>query len=101
MDHSSTAYAYEPDTVVEEQEAPVIPIRSRTSTDGALTMQVYKGTHWHRRMPDLATTACGIPIHSQFDPVRREEICVPLCSLCFTQFELDRAAMTLTKEQDK
>lgn len=94
----SSAVAYEPDTIVEEQESSVVPIRSRTNTGGELTMQVYKDSSWHRRMPDLATTACGIPIHSQFDPVRREEICLPLCSECFSKFELNRAALTLAKE---
>lgn len=97
MDSLAFDYAIQNDPD-DDELAPIIPIRSRTSTDGALTMQVYKDAHWHRRMPDLATTACGIPIHSQFDPIRREEICVPLCSACFTQFELERAAMTLAKE---
>lgn len=49
-------------------------------------------------MPDLATTACGIPIHSQYDPVRREEVTLPLCADCFTRFELERAALNLAKE---
>lgn len=96
------AYAFndQDETTVEEQDVPVIPIRPRTATDGALTMQVYKGAHWHRRMPDLATTACGVPIHSQFDPVRREEICLPLCTECFSKYELHRAALNLAKEND-
>ena len=67
------------------------PVRSRTSTDGALTMQVYCEGEWHRRTPDLANTACALLIDSQRCPARREELCEPLCSICFTAFEKSQA----------
>lgn len=107
MFDQSTAYAYEPDVTVEEQDVPVIPIRSRTATDGALTMQVYVAakfddgveiTGWHRRTPDLATTACGFAYNAQFAPTRREELCLPLCPACFTKFELGKAALAAAKD---
>lgn len=75
-----------------------LPIIPRTSTDGALTMQVYKDGNWHRRTPDLATTSCGEVIHSAFDPVRREELCFPLCPECFTKYEHTKAAENAVKE---
>lgn len=56
-----------------------------------LTMQVLHGGTWHRRLPDLSATACGSRFHSQFAPVRREELTHPLCRGCFTPLELARA----------
>lgn len=91
---------YERDTEICDPEPAALPVRSRTSTDGALTMQVYKEGNWHRRTPDLASTACGKPIHSTFDPVRREELCLPLCHECFTKFEQERAAITLSQQNN-
>ncbi len=46
---------------------------------------------WHRRTPDLLTTACGESFHSQFTPLRREVLTHPLCAECFTLFEIDLA----------
>jgi DNA-binding IclR family transcriptional regulator len=60
--------------------------RRRSQTE--LTMQVLSHGAWHRRTPDLATTACGHPFNAQFSPVRRESHIGPLCSVCFTPYEL-------------
>jgi hypothetical protein len=96
MRHESIAH-YEPDVVVEDEPVPLV--RSRTVTDGALTMQVMINGDWHRRTPDLATTACGAPIVSQFSPLRRESLTEPLCEVCFTDFERDKAAKHTEREQ--
>ena len=78
------------ETVVDEPSAPR-PSVPRTRTDGALTMQVLQAGAWHRRTPDLAMTACEQSIHSQFSPLRREELTDPLCGTCFTPYERRRA----------
>ncbi len=75
---------YEVDAVVVDVAEPTA-IRRRADTE--LTMQVLTGAAWHRRTPDLATTACGMPFHSSFTPVRRESHVGPLCGECFTAFE--------------
>jgi hypothetical protein len=62
--------------------------RPRTAADGALTMHVMVNGHWHRRTPDMGSTACGILYHAQFAPVRREELSQPMCRGCFTAHEL-------------
>jgi len=86
--HDALRRSYESDTlVVDVDERPARP-RARTEE---LTMQVHHEGDWHRRTPDLATTACGLPVHSQFAPVRREELRHPLCRTCFTPFELAKA----------
>lgn len=78
--------AYDRDTeVVDVQESP-----RRVQTE-ELTMQVLHSGAWHRRLPDLSATSCGARYHSQFAPVRREELKHPLCRGCFTPFELARA----------
>ena len=101
MDRSE-AYEYESDTeVCDEPEAPIIPIRSRTSTD-QLTMQVHSSIDgcYHRRIPTLSHTACEQPIHSQLGDLRREELCHPLCRAgCFTDFELRLADERAAKER--
>lgn len=61
-------------------------------------MQINVLGRWHRRTPDLATTACGVPYHSQFAAARREELCHPLCRECFTQHELRLADERNAKE---
>lgn len=71
---------------------------SQTPADEELTMQVYVIGVWHRRTPDLRTTACGIPFHSQFATTRREALANDLCDTCFTRFELDKAAEANRKE---
>lgn len=74
---------YEPDTFV-------VDVESRVPTED-LTMQTNVLGVWHRRLPDLSATSCGMPFNSQFSPVRREELTHPLCPDCFTSFELRRA----------
>ncbi len=76
----SVAVAYEADTIVldpGEQEG--------------VTMQIFANGTWHRRLPDLSATACGVAFHSQFAPARRETLQHPLCPGCFTPIELARA----------
>jgi hypothetical protein len=84
---------YEADTeIVDVDEWHAPPSLPRVPT-GELTMQVYVDGAYHRRTPDLATTACGVPYHSEFSKPRREELTHPLsrdCG-CFTPFELTRA----------
>ena len=63
-----------------------------------LTMQVAVLGVWHRRTPDLSSTACGILYHSQFAPTRREELCNPLCHECFTKHERSMADARDDKE---
>ncbi len=46
---------------------------------------------WHRRTPDLAHTACGVPFHAEFTPIRRETLYGNLCGVCFTDYERGRA----------
>jgi len=97
-DHRSVAYDF--DTVVTDvDDTPSPPAISRTTTDGALTMQVHQNAEWHRRTPDLATTACGEPIHSQFSALRREELSGDLCRECFTPYERSKAAEKAKSER--
>lgn len=95
---------YEPDTVVVDVERPTT--RTKPTSPRAhpeeLTMQVLADGAWHRRTPDLKTTACGMPLHSQFSPVRREELRHPLSRACgcFTSFELARADQLEAADRD-
>ncbi len=84
--HYARSYEYEPDTVVSDVEE--------------LTMQVHVTDRWHRRTPDLASTACGEPIHSQFAALRREELSGDLCRECFTPYERAQAAETARQERE-
>jgi hypothetical protein len=96
------AHAFaELDTIVvdDPDAAPVRPVVARTKSDGALTMQVLLDGFYHRRTPDLATTACGTPIPTQFAPLRREELAGNLCTECFTAFELVQAAAKNGRDQ--
>lgn len=94
---------YEPDAVVVD-----IPVstpatreaRRRRSADEELEMQVLTGGTWHRRTPDLANTACGERIASQFSPLRRHALSEPLCNQCFTRFELATAAARTAADRD-
>ncbi len=65
----------------------------RASTE-ELTMQVLHDGAWHRRTPDLSSTACGDPLHSQYSPLRRETLDGAsdgaLCDRCHTEFELNK-----------
>jgi hypothetical protein len=64
--------------------------RPRTRTEDPVMHVLHAGA-WHRRLPDLTATSCGARYHSQFSPVRREELKHPLCRGCFTPLELARA----------
>lgn len=78
--------------VIDDPDAPPpLPVRARTGTDGALTMQVYIDDCWHRRTPDLAHTACALRIDGERNPPRREQLVEPLCRICFTAFEVSQA----------
>lgn len=88
------------DTLVIDDPGVSRPVVVRTRADGALTMQVMTLGEWHRRTPDLSHTACGVPIPTQYSPLRREALTEPLCSECFTKFELSRAAERAKREQD-
>jgi hypothetical protein len=93
MRHESIAY-YEPDvTVSDVEESSQRPSRRRYGEE--LTMQVYVEGRWHRRTPDLKTTACGKPYHAQFCNPRRESYQGDICrgdedgrNACFTPYEL-------------
>lgn len=54
-------------------------------------MHVYYNGEWHRRTPDLQTTACGRRFNSQFSRLRREELTHPLARCCFTDHEIEKA----------
>lgn len=60
-------------------------------------MQVLIDGEYHRRTPDLAHTACGRDIPTQFAPLRREALEGQLCDICFTSFECQRAIETNAK----
>ncbi len=51
-------------------------------------MQIYVNGAWHRRTPDLKTTACGEVFHSQFAKARPESCVGEMCRVCFTAYEL-------------
>lgn len=92
------AFALDETIVIDDPDAAPLPLRPRTTTDGALTMQVFVDGAFHRRLapgsavPALSRTACDLPIHSQFASTRREELCNPLCRRgCFTPYELELA----------
>jgi hypothetical protein len=58
----------------------------------------------HRRTPDLATTAYGVPFHSQFALTRPEQLTCregPLCPECFTPFEIDKADLADRRQGDR
>jgi hypothetical protein len=74
---------------------------ARTGTNGELTMHVSHDGQWHRRLPDLSGTACGETYHAQFSPLRRECLQHPLCRLCFTRVEIDRADENKQKEESE
>ena len=77
-----------------------LPVTGRTRTDEFRTMQVMVLSRWHRRMPSLEETSCEVPYHSQFCPLRREELTGDLCTVCFTPGELDRAAKNNAKKDE-
>ena len=82
------ALALEENIVIDDPDDVVsFPVRSRTSTDGALTMQVRIDGEWHRRIPSLSHTSCALAITGQFNDLRRETLADRLCAICFTPFE--------------
>ena len=73
--------------------APSSPAIGRVPTE-ELTMQVLVLGQWHRRTPDLAETACGVPVRLVETPPRREVLTYQggdLCETCFTPHERARA----------
>jgi hypothetical protein len=95
--HDALRRSYEPDTVVVDVEDP--SPRARVQAE-ELTMHVMHGGLWHRRMPDLSATSCDERYHSQFAPLRREELTEPLCRVCFTPAEIERAARAAEDDDD-
>lgn len=73
--------------------------RPRTRTEDPV-MHVHHDGEWHRRLPDLSATSCGARYHSQLAPVRREVLKHPLCSGCFTPFEMARADRAAVEEEE-
>ena len=86
--------------VVDDPDEQPSPARARVSTED-LVAQVNVMGKWHRRTPDLGATACGILYHSQFAPTRREELCNPLCDMCFTPYELSLANIRGIEEGER
>lgn len=80
------AVAYEPDTIVMDLDE-----QAASAPTEELTMHAMVEGQWHRRMPDLSETSCEKRYHSQFAPLRREELTHPLCPICFTPAEIRRA----------
>lgn len=97
--HDALSAAYELHRVMDDPDEPTTIAISRVSTED-LTMQINVMGLWHRRTPDLKTTACGVPFHSQFSPSRREELCGVMCPECFTAHELRLADETNRKEHE-
>jgi hypothetical protein len=92
------ALRYELETVVVDVPEER-PSRPRTVT-GELTVQILTGGCWHRRTPDLRTTACGQTFHAQFTPTRLESHVGPLCTECFTAYEQDQSARIFKAERE-
>lgn len=82
----ATRSAYEPDTIivdVHEDRSSQRPLHAE------LTMQVHHDDgSWHRRTPDISTTACGKPLVRLGQALRVETYAGPLCRECFTPYEL-------------
>lgn len=57
---------------------------------------------WHRRTPDLRTTACGVPFNGERALTRAAELFKAhlMCRDCFTPYEIERAAKADAKEED-
>jgi hypothetical protein len=72
-------------------DVPGEPARPRTLTE-ELTVQIMTNGTWHRRTPDLKSTACGQSFHAQFTPTRLESHKGPLCLVCFTPYEREKSA---------
>jgi hypothetical protein len=91
--------AYEPDTIVVDVEDPAHQPRRRPSSE--LTMQVrHDDGKWHRRMPDLSETACGLPLYRLGQQLRIESLAENLCEECFTKRERERSAVINAKARE-
>lgn len=95
--------AYEPDAVVVEvedwadQRPTIATPRARTED---LVMYVYVDGAWHRRLPDLSATSCGLPYNGQFARTNREDLSLPIsleCE-CFTTREHADHAKIVARE---
>lgn len=87
------ATAFDTIVVDDPDEPATVPVIARVTT-AELTMQIQVLGQWHRRTPDLAETACGVPVRLVETPTRREQLtCADggLCGTCFTPHEIDRA----------
>jgi len=67
----------------DDDTQPVAIAIPRTGSDDNLVLQVLVEGAWHQRLPDLSETACRIAYHSEFAPLRREEMTGELCVTCF------------------
>lgn len=86
------AHAYDTIVIDDPDEQPM-PIVGRVAT-AELTMQIQVLGQWHRRTPDLAETACGVPVRMVETPMRREVLTHrdgQLCDTCFTPHERHKA----------
>lgn len=86
--------------VIDDPDAP----QASTADEDEHMRHVQVMGVWHRRTPDLRTTACGIPYHSQFCPTREAKLedAEHMCSGpegCFTNHEVRKAVEADAKEQ--
>ncbi len=86
---ANAPHHYEFDTVIVDDQG------SSAVSDGVTVHHILIGSIWHRRTPDLATTACGLPFHSAYSPLRRESLVGPICPVCFTPYELAQSERLL------
>lgn len=87
--------AYARDTFILDLED--LPSSPRVQTED-LTMHVHIDGTWHRRTPDLKSSACAKPLDSERSAVRRDVLAGDLCPDCFTRFELELAAAANRKD---
>jgi hypothetical protein len=82
--------AYDPDTLVLDLD---FDDQSRPRPSSELTMQVrHDDGKWHRRMPGLTETSCGLPLYRLGLQPRHESLAGRLCETCFTARELAKSA---------
>lgn len=74
---------------VDDWHPPTVSRRKTTE----VIMHVLVGGLWHRRSPELGETACGQSYHSEYSPVRPEQLRHPMSRACdcFTRKELAKA----------
>lgn len=97
--HDSLAYQRDVEIADVDDWRDEQPAISRRGTKDYIVHVLVNGTY-HRRSPGLGVTACGEPFHSQFAPIRREELRHPLSRSCgcFTAFEIAKADETERNE---